>query len=1173
TKHITTQVPFGTNAKDWDKIPYPGNTHSFEDLRALPNDIEINIQSKRTAVKEVGFTLSSSPLFTKKAPGTASLDNEEEYFLRDLSIKLGSQAQFLPKDVIDYLKRHWGVNYEDMSDIYAGEKEPATFKQRIMRMLEDKKIAFVIDDLSNHEAINNTAIKYGINKFYSNGFDDYLYPRIDNLKNPLGILAFSHTLYRNKVQAENVGIISEQQYIELTKKAASAKKDIENAKVKSVASAKEIEDLEKINEEAEAEVKKYVPVFAIHLSRKVWEEYKHNNYFFAQLLFHETVEYLMGSSKEFTPHQLGVIFEMYFLSPEAKAKGISDLNLFFLKHAIDIKNVNYLNKVVREYYIKRDPTLGSFYNILWELLRGTGIELKYSRKIFLDPGFGYFGVYGKKAPVTPNYTMDEHQELEGAYRGQGTMKLVDKNIQNLVAADKIGKIHDGLLMLFEQQKIYFRIDENKGESFYKTKERLNDTLGIMFFILAVDDKYEVHISQKLWDSLEEWGKVISSDGYTRREHFLAQLMVHTYTQNFLPRIKDINIHTWADLSALHFASDEAFRAEVNDLNLYYFDYAAKINDVDYFYRFLWKYMIFRDPQATMKNAVYQAMSKIDESFLINGIKKGEDLLCYYGYLFEHNPQKIHYNDRALAITEKLNKYSVINNNIKNILQAKGNKYFYQYKYIDSKTKEEQLVYMPQNIGTLLDMVKVRDLHLMPQHINGISILEQEVEALKQKRQGKQNEKAGLYKSSSKDEINKVNQEIKAINKEINIRLGKIAKLYDAPFLDYISDKLKGSLESHINANQSCFIVGIYGPTSTGKTTLTEFLVREFAKQFGDLNAESEPKGEKVNFMSSDSYLYIGDGFRYVKQGGGRFTIVKGQTIYNLKAFTRDLANLKEGLDVYTPWDEHAPGFRKELKGQLRKINGRDLKIIFIDFTCFGIDPSVMNYVDYLIPVIFANDIVRTGRRIERDTRPKDKEGGEKDEGGDRGDSSEYVINDTVEKAFQEIYYAMRDNTTKYADLIWQQDTNKIYKINKDSSSPVTFTPHTYENGQLVVANLATEYEALAKNNPDQVHILILDAEIDGLWYRFSMPIPVNETPYVLKDYLLARLFNIFIVTGPSSLAIYVPEELKSALGDIKDLLFAKSDKGYRSILEAIGLRMHKLADAKELISIMAVKPG
>ncbi|MFA5346136.1 MAG: HAD-IA family hydrolase, partial [Candidatus Omnitrophota bacterium] len=85
TKHITTQVPFGTNAKDWDKIPYPGNTHSFEDLRALPNDIEINIQSKRTAVKEIGLVANSASSGIKLKEANQALLFEAQRLLGFLS--------------------------------------------------------------------------------------------------------------------------------------------------------------------------------------------------------------------------------------------------------------------------------------------------------------------------------------------------------------------------------------------------------------------------------------------------------------------------------------------------------------------------------------------------------------------------------------------------------------------------------------------------------------------------------------------------------------------------------------------------------------------------------------------------------------------------------------------------------------------------------------------------------------------------------------------------------------------------------------------------------------------------------------------------------------------------------------------------------------------------------
>ena len=46
------------------------------------------------------------------------------------------------------------------------------------------------------------------------------------------------------------------------------------------------------------------------------------------------------------------------------------------------------------------------------------------------------------------------------------------------------------------------------------------------------------------------------------------------------------------------------------------------------------------------------------------------------------------------------------------------------------------------------------------------------------------------------------------------------------------------------------VIGFYGPSSTGKTTLTDLTILALAKELGDLTEEGKPAGNKVTFMSS-----------------------------------------------------------------------------------------------------------------------------------------------------------------------------------------------------------------------------------------------------------------------------------------------------------------------------------
>ncbi|MDP3789552.1 MAG: hypothetical protein Q8R48_04035, partial [Candidatus Omnitrophota bacterium] len=217
------------------------------------------------------------------------------------------------------------------------------------------------------------------------------------------------------------------------------------------------------------------------------------------------------------------------------------------------------------------------------------------------------------------------------------------------------------------------------------------------------------------------------------------------------------------------------------------------------------------------------------------------------------------------------------------------------------------------------------------------------------------------------------------------------------------------------------VVGIYGPTSTGKTTFTRFIIENMAVSMDDVNEQGEARGIRENYLSSDSYLHPGDGFRYVKYTReGRETrlgALTGQGIYDLEFLLRDIRDLRAGRNIETPWDAHAPGYSKEKEGKNRTIEGTKLEVLVLDLTCLGINEDIAKEVDILIPIVFDDDTVRLRRRLERDCRLK----GEK--GAKRCLTPEYVLNEFTEKQFEEVWDLMRFIMLDFGDMVWVQDTN------------------------------------------------------------------------------------------------------------------------------------------------------
>src|SRR3989338_8630266 len=79
-------------------------------------------------------------------------------------------------------------------------------------------------------------------------------------------------------------------------------------------------------------------------------------------------------------------------------------------------------------------------------------------------------------------------------------------------------------------------------------------------------------------------------------------------------------------------------------------------------------------------------------------------------------------------------------------------------------------------------------------------------------------------------------------------------------------------------------------------------------------------------------------------------------------------------------------------------------------------------------VIFKDDLVRLQRRLKRDTVAKE-------EGGDRGISEEFVVNETAEKQLQEILHGMKSVVLQHKGVIWQQDTNQLLKVDHGTTVP------------------------------------------------------------------------------------------------------------------------------------------
>ena len=419
------------------------------------------------------------------------------------------------------------------------------------------------------------------------------------------------------------------------------------------------------------------------------------------------------------------------------------MNLYFLKYAVDAKNTAYLEKVVFDYRPEKDPSMGSFYDKIFNMCNEKGIILKYA-KVRFERNLSPSKCFMKKAPGMVDFNEEDRSQIAEAYKGLGEKQAISGEIIRIIAQRKLGTIYDPLLEIINEGRISIKVDNLGEEHFYQPRfASISREMGGLFVFIPIKDdnsigagvwRYEIHISRKIWDEK-------GNDA-----NFLAEVLVYIYIINFLPRIEGLRLEAWAALSAQHFASEEARKKEVNDLNLYYFNYAVKNKKVRYLYDILREYRIFRDPQGTFKKAVYEALREIEcgDSLsrglrvdpLIEAIRDGNDLLAYYGYLFEVGlPKEIAYCQRVAQISRKLNEFQDSNAVIKANLQTDNNKYLFKYLYNDT-----QILYLPQNIGAFLTMKKIKSLELSIEQQNNIRAIEIEVEDFKEKRKQLQQQK-------------------------------------------------------------------------------------------------------------------------------------------------------------------------------------------------------------------------------------------------------------------------------------------------------------------------------------------------------------------------------------------------------------------------------------------------
>ncbi|GEM_PF-902858 len=653
-----------------------------EGLRSVPDIAGANFNPALVLGKD-GYQINpevTQGIVPKKAPAMDDFTNAEQIFYAGLSQglkKRGSPIVPVYDPVKKLVQNVFSLSSEDEADLRSRKREPVTFKEQLWVLLEMGAFQFQIDDLQDQRWLVEQAWHFNHRNIDSG--DPRLYPRLDQYKNPMGVMGFLSIeevpAAQDKKEWKALIHITKGLWEELGMPADPAKEPI--------------------------------PSKAVH--------------FLAQLVVHEAIEAFLGAQAGISAHRLASSMELFLASPDARARGVSDLNLWFLENGSPI----YFQKVQGDYTVRKDPTVGAFEREMWKVARRKGYKLTLTEPV--PPWRKVLG--GDHAVLTAVGvdTLDEDQkyQLERDYGAKGERKAivpqqtvaVPPKVIRWIKENKVGDTYETLLQLIsagEEQgnnRIVFVIDDNGKDLFYQLRENRGKRRPEIIAFLAqkksekqgeegkAEGPIEIHITRATWNKMwEKWQKNHPGHDPQERPAFLAQVLIQVYIQNFLPRgIEGLDPAFWSGIQSLYFGTQRAKREWINDVQLFGLDEAANARNVRYLYNVFSQYRMMDDVQGNFRKIYFDTLYRIYDpkgdgsaegnGFLIDAIENEMDLAIYYTFLFER-VLKGAPHERLLELTPRLQaakKNAVVKRN----LDLKNNDFLFKLK-VDEKGKVLQI---------------------------------------------------------------------------------------------------------------------------------------------------------------------------------------------------------------------------------------------------------------------------------------------------------------------------------------------------------------------------------------------------------------------------------------------------------------------------------------------------
>jgi len=515
-----------------------------------------------------------------------------------------------------------------------------------------------------------------------------------------------------------------------------------------------------------------------------------------------------------------------------------------------------------------------------------------------------------------------------------------------------------------------------------------------------------------------------------RTQFLAKVLVREWVEHFMPYYirdadgADIEYNKLFEPSALHVG---------------YISDAVSSSNIRALYNLLTHYCVYEDPAGTLKQMIYEAIDLVAGArgilFLVKELLTDEHLIAWYRYQFEHNRLNVS------QISALLQQHSTRSPIAARNLSSENNAVLFNFTHpITSQT-----LYLPQNLDPSkmdgLEPVELVD----PEQILGLTAKIRETEVEKGEIASEisrlRGEKRGLgallagpapnldasTRATTLERLEELNGRIAELDETMHGLSQRQIYIYAEELIRQIEQRIS----QIVAAKERCGL-GIWGGSSTGKNTLCEIIQntlyahRRFSKE-----------DNEVLVLGSDNYLHTGLNGRYIEvpvlDGVMRFSVLKGQGIFDLKALAADLARVKHGHPIELFPDLHSNiTDRREMAPV---VIDDVVKLVLGNFAALGLDKNVVEELDLILAVDFADGRNKLARMLTRDRK-------QKEEGGPRSFSTDEVIRQFVVHHFSEKEDAMYKALPAQAHFLWQQDAFRLFRVAKPAQTMGSMWDHT-----------------------------------------------------------------------------------------------------------------------------------